>query len=87
VSRSEAPDTRCAAVGVGPEEGREEDQRTGAPLLRRKVGSFSLEKRKLQGDITVAFQYLRGAYKQEGDQSFTWFNNDRTREIVLNSKR
>ena len=25
------------------------------------------------------FQYLKGAYKQEGDQHFTWSNSDRTR--------
>ena len=48
---------------------------------------FSLEERRLWGDLIVAFQYLKGAYKQEGDQLFTWFDNDRTREIVLNSKR
>lgn len=33
---------------------------------RHLVGLFSLEKRKVLEDLTVAFQYLEGAYKKEG---------------------
>lgn len=32
---------------------------------------FSLEKSWLQGDVSVALQYLKGAYKQEGNQLYT----------------
>ena len=37
----------------------------------RELGLFSLEKRRLWGDLIVAFQYLKGAYKQKGEQLFT----------------
>ena len=50
----------------------------------RELGLFSLEKRKLWGDLIVAFQYLRGAYKQEGEWLFRGVDSDRTRGMVLN---
>ena len=40
---------------------------------------FSLEKRRLRGDLIVTFQYLKGAYRQEGSQLFERGVNSRTR--------
>jgi len=31
----------------------------------------SLEKKRLRGDLTVAFQYLKGAYRKDGERLFT----------------
>ena len=47
--------------------------------MLKELGLFSVEKRRLWGDIIVAFWYLRGDYKQERDQLFTWIDCDRTR--------
>ena len=45
----------------------------------RKLGLFSLEKRRLWGDLIVAFQYLKGTYKQEGQWLFMRVKSDTTR--------
>ena len=34
---------------------------------------------RLRGDLIVAFQYLKGAYKQEGVHLFMRVDSDRTR--------
>ena len=38
-----------------------------------------MEKRRLREDFIVAFQYLKGAYKQEGEWLFVRVHSDRTR--------
>ena len=44
----------------------------------RELGLFSLEKRRLWGDLTAAFQYPKGDYKQEGNELLTRVDSDMT---------
>ncbi|KFV20610.1 hypothetical protein N340_11933, partial [Tauraco erythrolophus] len=52
----------------------------------RELGLFSLEKRRLQGDLIAAFQYLKGAYKKDGEGLFTRACTDKTRGNVFKLK-
>ena len=45
----------------------------------KELDLFSLERRKLWGDLLVAFQNLKEDYKHEGKQLFRQVDSDRTR--------
>jgi len=44
-----------------------------------ELGLFSLERRRLQGDLIETFQYLKGTYKKAAEGLFTRACSDRTR--------
>lgn len=69
---------------------REDDQRAWAPLLCRQAerdGAVEPQKRRHQGELIAAFQYLKGASNKPGGR----FLQDHTEigwgGIALNSKR
>ena len=50
----------------------------------RELGWFSLEKRRLRGDLTAAFQYVQGAYKKNGERLFSRVCSDTQGVMALN---
>ncbi|KAM9643769.1 uncharacterized protein ACIBXB_012437 [Morphnus guianensis] len=68
----------------------EQVQRRGTKMIRgmehlsyeerlRELRLSSLEKRRLQGDLIAAFQYIKGAYKKDEERLFSRPCRDRTR--------
>ena len=73
---------RYGPVGAGPEAWTKmvrglEDLSYEERL--RELDLFSLEKRRLMGNLIAAFQYMKGAYKKAREVLFTRACNDRTR--------
>ncbi|GAB0185473.1 hypothetical protein GRJ2_001012600 [Grus japonensis] len=53
----------------------------------RELRLFSLEKRRLRGDLIEAFQYLKEAYKKSGEGLFKRAWSDRTRGKLCTRKK
>lgn len=69
-----AKQNRCGQAGEGPEKGYKDNQRIEKLKCEkwlRDPGLFSLEKEGFGEDVTSMFQYLKGAYREDGDSILT----------------
>ena len=81
--KSISPDfSALAAAGAGPEERDKDETKAGAPLLQRKI-----DWRRLWGDLIVAFQHLKRAYKQKGELLFTQAGGSRGNGFKIKERR
>ena len=53
----------------------------------REMGLFSLEKRRLQGNLIAAFQYLKGACRKAGEELFIRADSKKMRGNGIEAKR
>lgn len=66
---------------MSPEKSYKGDQKAGDPL---QLGMFNLEKRRLTGYPTAAFQCLKRSYIKDGEGLFTRALSDRRNGNGLN---
>ena len=79
---------RHRPVAMRPEEGHKNDQRGGTSLLWGQTESWGCAAwRRLQGDLRVAFQFLKGSCKKEGNKHFSRVCCDRGNGFKLKERR